>query len=111
MLDGHKHYAMGAYKWKNISLKDASNTVINNFSTQDFQWFSPYDITKDDDTNLRIESLNGIWDKDYESLNYTFRVFEDFTQYYELVGKSSTYTGDALLSFLTLQIGFIYVML
>ena len=111
MLDGHKHYAMGAYKWKNISLKDASNTVINNFSTQDFQWFSPYDITKDDDTNLRIESLSGIWDKDYESLNYTFRVFEDFTQYYELVGKSSTYTGDALLSFLTLQIGFIYVML
>jgi hypothetical protein len=111
MLDSHKHYAMGAYKWKNISLKDSSNTVINDFSNADYNWFSSYDINSDDDTNLRIESLNGIWDKDYESLNYTFRVFEDFTQYYELVGKSSTYTGDALLSFLTLQIGFIYVML
>jgi hypothetical protein len=41
----------------------------------------------------------------------SFSIYEDFTQYYELVGKSSTYTGDALLSFLTLQIGFIYVML
>ena len=111
-LDGKTHYATGAYKWKNISLRSGSRsgTVINNFSTANYSWIGSYDINSNDATNLRIETLSHTWDSDYESIYYTFRIFEDFTQYYELVGQSSTYTGDALLSFLTLQIGYVYVL-
>ena len=111
-LDGKTHYATGAYKWKNISLRSGSRsgTIINNFSTSNYSWIASYDINRNDSTNLRIETLNHTWDSDYESIYYTFRIFEDFTQYYELVGQSSTYTGDALLSFLTLQIGYVYVL-
>lgn len=111
-LDGKTHYATGAYKWKNISLRSGSRngTVVSNFNNADYSWIGSYDIDSNDETNLRIETLSHTWDNDYDSLYYTFRIFEDFTQYYELVGQSSTYTGDALLSFLTLQIGYVYVL-
>ena len=111
-LDGKVHYATGAYKWKNISLRSGSRTgtIINDFSTATYSWFGTYNINQNDATNIRIESLSHTWDSDYGSLYYTFRVFEDFTQYYELVGQSSTYTGDALLSFLTMKIGNVYVL-
>lgn len=111
-LDGKTHYATGAYKWKNISLREgsATGTIIDDFQSADYSWFNTYNINQNDSNDLRIETLNHTWDNDYNKVFYTFRVFEDFTQYYELVGQSSTYAGDALLSFLTLQIGLIYVL-
>ena len=118
-LDGKTHYATGAYKWKNVSLKSGnitvlesltSGTVVNSFTSAEFAWIGEYDIAKNDDTNIKIATLNHTWDSDYTKLFYTFRIFEDFTQYYELVAQSASYTGDPLLSFLTLDIGNVYVL-
>lgn len=111
-LDGKTHYATGAYKWKSVSLKSGSinGTVVNDFSTANYSWFNTYNIASNDETNLRITTHTHTWNTSYGKLFYTFRIFEDFTEYYRLVGQSSTYTGDALLSFLTLNIGRIYVL-
>jgi hypothetical protein len=118
-LDGKTHYATGAFKWKNISLKSGnitvlqsltSGTVVNNFSSATYAWVGEYDITKNDETNIRIPTLNHTWDNDYTKLFYTFRIFEDFNQYYDLVAQSASYTGDPLLSFLTLDVGNIYIL-
>lgn len=125
MVDEKIHYASGAFKYKNVSLgyytKDAENNSLFNeiksFTDEEYKWFNTYDISKNDDNNFQIVILEGIWNSyndpgSDESLYYyyTFRIMEDFTQYYDLISKASGSYG-ALLSDKNLIIKEIYFML
>lgn len=104
------HYATGAFKYKNISLKDAAGQVLDNFSNEDYTWISTYNPTNDDTTNLKIKILDHTWKSEYQTLYYTFRIYEDFSQYYRLIAQASESYG-ALLSDLRLSIENIFFII
>lgn len=111
-LDGKTHYATGAFKWQSVSLVSGSinGTVINDFANDELQWINTYNIDSNDNTNLKITTMTHNWQNSYNKLFYTFRIYEDFTEYYRLVGQATNFDGTALLSTLTLNIGYIFVL-
>lgn len=110
-VDGKTHYVTGAFRYKNISLKDSNGTDAAGFTADtEYAWFSGYAIDKDDSPALDKVILNHTWDSDYGSLYYTFSIYEDFTQYYRLIAQAEHSYGN-LLSQKNFNIGEIYLFL
>lgn len=109
MIDGKSHYVTGVFKYKNISLVDNNSNTPSDFTPDtSFTFFNEYNIDLDDPLNLRVNLFNHTWDNDYERLYYTFRIQEDFSQYYSLISQASTSYGN-LLSKKKLSIGNIFI--
>ncbi len=106
----YTHYVTGAFKHRSLSLKDeAGNTPANFTASTEDTWFSSYEINQNDSSTVEVQILNHTWLNSYESLYYTFRITEDFSQYYQLIAKSSESYGN-LLSEKNFKIGKIYLM-
>jgi len=106
----YTHYVTGAFKHKSLSLVDEEGNTPTDFTpSTDFTWFSTYQINKDDEKIEEVKMLNHKWLNSYESLYYTFRISEDFSQYYRLVNQSTKSYGT-LLSKLGICIGSVYLM-
>ena len=113
-IDGKLHTVAGAFKYKTISLKDeahkATTTDVSDFTADsNFTWFETYNIAENYDTSSSVTILNHTWNKNYEYLYFTFRIQEDFTQYYRLIGQSENSYGR-LLSNLDFNIGKFMIM-
>ena len=112
IVDGKTHYASGAFKIQNISLrKETENGEdILPSNQKEIVWLNEYDIDNNDAINNEKLILGSTWDSSYNKLYYTFRITEDFTQYYALIAKASGSYG-ALLSKKKLYIDQIFFML
>lgn len=114
-VDGYTHYVTGAFKYKSLALKDEAHkntdTNISSFTPdENYTWLNTYSINQHDSGTLDITTLTSTWDNDYGNLYYTFRIYEDFTQYYRLIGQATNSYGN-LLSNKNLFIGEIYLLL
>jgi len=116
VVDGYTHYVTGAFKYRSMSLKDEAHKNTANYNVtgftpdSDYTWMNNYYIDRNDSSTLDITTMTHTWDIDYENLYYTFRVYEDFTQYYRLIGQASNSYGN-LLSQKNLNVGEIYLLL
>lgn len=111
IIDEKTHYVTGAFRYKNISLKDSNNADAVGFTPDsDYTWFNEYSISQNDSETLDKTILHHTWDSDYGSLYYTFSIYEDFTQYYRLIAQSENSYGN-LLSRKNFNIGEIFVIL
>ena len=108
-VDEITHYASGAFKYASVSLKDKTGTDVVTYDDIEYSWFHSYSISATDVLPSKVTILEHTWQDSYEELYYKFRIYEDFTQYYQLIGKASESYG-ALLSQLNLNIGYIYLM-
>lgn len=110
VIDGKTHYVTGAFRYKNISLKDEDDLDVSGFIADlDYTWFNQYSISANDSPTLDMTILNHTWDSDYGSLYYTFSIYEDFTQYYRLIAQSENSYGN-LLSRKNFNIGEIFIV-
>lgn len=110
VIDGKTHYVTGAFRYKNISLKDENDLAVSNFTADlDYTWFNQYSIDTNDSATLDRTILSHTWDSDYGSLYYTFSIYEDFTQYYRLIAQSENSYGN-LLSRKNFNIGEIFIV-
>lgn len=106
----YTHYVSGAFKYKSMSLKDEEGETPANFTpASNFTWFSSYNISQNDSETVEVDLLHHTWLNSYEALYYTFRISEDFTQYYQLIGQSTVSYGN-LLSRKRFRIGSVYLM-
>lgn len=104
-----KHYASGAFKYKSISLKDSNDQTPSDFTADtDSSWITTYDINSNDTLITQIKVLEHTWDNDYGTLYYTFRIEEDFTQYYSLIAASPKSYAN-VLSTKNFNIGMIFL--
>ena len=111
VVDGKSHYVTGAFRYKNLTLKDANGDPVSDFTADtEYTWFSGYQINKDDSPALDMPILSHTWDSDYGSLYYSFSIYEDFTQYYRLIAQAEASYGN-LLSRKNFNIGEIYLFL
>ena len=110
VVDEYTHYVSGAFKYKNISLVDKNETFSKKYSDANYIWLNSYKINESDQNNIEMTILNETWKNSYGVLYYTFRIYEDFTQYYNLIAQAQKSYG-ALLSNKDLSIGQIYFML
>ncbi len=111
VVDEKSHYVTGAFRYKNISLKDANDVAASDFEAdENYTWFSSYNIAQNDSPTLDKIILNHVWDKDYGSLYYTFSIYEDFSQYYRLIAQAENSYGN-LLSERDFNIGEIYLFI
>lgn len=109
-VDGKTHYATGAFKYAPIKLEDESgNKIFDNSSSIVYSWFTTYSIAEDDVETVSPVLLNHTWQTSYENLYFTFRICEDFSQYYSLISQASQSYG-ALLSKKKVTIGDIYFL-
>lgn len=110
VVDDKTHYSTGVFKYAPLSLKTEAGTYLfDNSSSLSYTWFNSYSISANDTDSSSHVLLNHSWQDSYENLYFTFRVSEDFTQYYSLIGQASGSYG-ALLSTLTFTIGDIVFM-
>lgn len=110
-VDGKIHYVTGAFRYKNISLKDANLDDVSDFTADtEYTWFNHYSISTNDSATLDMSILTHTWDSDYGALYYTFSIYEDFTQYYRLIAQAENSYGN-LLSRKNFNIGEIYLFL
>ena len=107
-----EEYDNTAFKIKlmNISLVDKNETFSKKYSDANYIWLPSYKINESDQNNIEMTILNETWKNSYGVLCYTFRIYEDFTQYYNLIAQAQKSYG-ALLSNKDLSIGQIYFML
>lgn len=111
IVDGKTHYVTGAFRYKNISLKDANEVDAPDFTADtEYTWFNHYSISTSDSATLDMPILSHTWDSDYGALYYTFSIYEDFTQYYRLIAQAENSYGN-LLSRKNFNIGEIYLFL
>ena len=111
IIDGKSHYVTGAFRYKNVSLKDANNNDVPDFTADsEYTWFNHYSIDTNDSPALDMTILYHTWDNDYGSLYYTFSIYEDFTQYYRLIAQSENSYGN-LLSRKNFNIGEIFLLI
>lgn len=111
IIDGKSHYVTGAFRYKNVSLKDQNDSSVSNFTAEtEYTWFNQYSIDANDSPSLDRTILRHTWDSDYEYLHYTFSIYEDFTQYYRLIAQSENSYGN-LLSRKNFNIGEIFLMI
>ena len=101
VVDGKNHTVAGAFKYKTLSLKDEAHkntdTNVSDFTADSaFTWFETYNINEDYNESSSVTILNHTWDKDYEYLYFTFRIQEDFSQYYRLISQSENSYGRLL---------------
>ena len=76
VVDGKTHYVTGAFRYKNISLKDANHDDVNDFTADtEYTWFNHYSISANDSATLDMAILHHTWDSDYGSLYYTFSIY------------------------------------
>lgn len=105
----HKHYAAGAFKYRSISLTYGNNLTPADFTADtESHWFTTYNINSDDTVTSQIKVLEHTWNNDYEVLNYTFRIEEDFSQYYSLIAASPVSYAN-ILSKKNFNIGMIFL--
>ena len=114
-IDGKLHTVAGAFKYKTISLKDDAHkettTNVSDFTADtNFTWFETYNIAENYDRASSVTILNHTWNKNYEYLYFTFRIQEDFIQYYRLISQSENSYGR-LLSNLNFNIGKFMIIL
>lgn len=111
VIDGKSHYVTGAFRYKNVSLKDQNQTDVSDFvADTEYTWFNHYLIDTNDSPTLDMTILHHTWDSDYGYLYYTFSIYEDFTQYYRLIAQSENSYGN-LLSRKNFNIGEIFLMI
>ncbi len=110
VIDGKTHYTTGAFKYKNISLKNKAGSDIADFSSSTFSFFNNYVLSENDTSpeSLRVQILSNTWNKTDVEVSYTFRVQEDFTQFYALVNSATGFYGN-LLSELNFNIGNLFL--
>ena len=111
VIDGKSHYVTGAFRYKNISLKDENDEDVSDFvADTDYTWFNHYQIDTNDSPALDMTILDHTWDSSYGYLHYTFSIYEDFTQYYRLIAQSENSYGN-LLSRKNFNIGEIFLLI
>lgn len=108
MVDTYTHYATGAFKYASVSLANEAGTkIVDNSASLSYTWFNEYSISANDSLELSHSLIEGSWQDSYENLYYTFRIYEDFSQYYNLISQASGSYG-ALLSKKKVTIGSIF---
>ena len=108
--DPYVHNASCAFKYANISLYDSSNNEIFDYSSNsDYEWFNIPRINSNDQTNFDVQLCSQTRLSSYGKLFYTFRIYEDFEKYYDLINKASNVKG-ALLSRKNLIIEKIFIL-
>ena len=108
-IDGKTHYVSGAFKYRNMSLKDNSNNTPTDFTADTtYTFFNSYNIAQDDPSDIKVRILSHTWKTSYVRLFYTFRIQEDFSQYYQLISQAQNSYGN-LLSKKKLSIGNIFL--
>lgn len=100
-IDGFDHSVAGAFKYKSLSLKDEAHkdtdTNVSDFTPDTNPiWFCSYDIASADTVASYINILNHTWKDSYDTLYYTFRIEEDFSQYYQLIREAQNSYGNVL---------------
>ena len=110
----YTHYVLGVFKYRPISLNISYNDERDDYlyifpeDEYDYKWLSSYTLNEDD----KLPSAVYIF-KDHEFSTYlstyrectlTFRIYESFDQYFDLIKESGTYQGN-LLSQKTFSIG------
>lgn len=111
VVDTYKHYVTGAFKYKSISLKDKNGNTADDFTPDtNYTWFNSFQIDKNDTAILDKVILNHKWKNKYEELYYTFSIYEDFTQYYQLIAHAQNSYGN-LLSKKNFNIGELFLFL
>lgn len=104
------HNASCAFKYASVSLYDSfNNKIFDNSESITYKWFNIPKIDESDPISFDINLCSETWKSSYVKLYYTFRIFEDFEKYYDLINEASN-VKEALLSNLNLKIDKIYIL-
>ena len=115
-VDQATHSAAGAFKYKSMSLKDEANKNVADYNITGYipdvsdTWFDTYTNRVSDIYPTYRNTLEHTWNNSYTALYYTFRITEDFSQYYRLIGQAEE-SVDRLLSNKNFYIGHVFIMI